>query len=145
MNKFSTTILFGFISILLFIFDRSLTGIFDIANYFSFSITFLLLLANLQKTQAFTSILFLFGLLCDWFFKSFIGLYALISTLLSYIYILLRLKIAGNKVALFITNFLTAYTLYLISLHFDYIFSLKAFTGALLSTLISSVIWLRNK
>jgi hypothetical protein len=144
MNRFTLTVLFGFISILLFIIDKSLTGIFDFSNYFSLSITFLMILVNLQRSQPFTSIFFLFGLLSDWFNKSFVGLYSLISVVLSYIYLLLKLKIAGNKIALFITNFVTSYALYLISLHFDYFFNIKAFIGALLTTLISSLLWFRS-
>jgi cell shape-determining protein MreD len=144
MNRIAYLILQILLLLVLFVIDKSSTGIYRLFDIFSFTVLYLMVLLHLRSSRSFITTFFVFGFLVDWYNKSFLGISSMVSIFVLFVYNIVVRRFAGNKLTMFLLNYVTAYILFQVWLGFESVASLPAFLFALFSTAITSYFWLQE-
>jgi len=137
MPKFTLTIVYVLVLTICFIIDKAFAGVFVFFEVFSFVNFILLMIMNKHqdKVKIILFLLFFYGLLCDWYLKSFVGIRSLLLILLLFGFIVVKVRVAGNRISMFILNTIVSYIFCLISFPYEGVLSLETLLFSLLSSL----------
>lgn len=144
MNKY---IIQGGICLLiagLFVTDKSLASVISLFNFYSFTIFVLLIIANINTHRTFIFIFFVFGILCDWYNRSFLGTSILVSVISLYLFYIFKIRFSANKPLMTLLNIIFAYSLSGIFWGFSSFLDVRNIITSILIALSVSYLWLKE-
>ena len=144
MNKYIIQGAIALGLIVLFILDKSLSGVLSFFNFFSLTLVTLLILANLNTHRTFLFDFFIFGVLCDWYNRTFLGVNILVCIVGLYLFYIFKIRFHANKALMTIVNLIFSYILGIIFVGFSNILDLRVVIMSILVTATTSIIWLKD-
>lgn len=143
MNKIYIQMFIFILFILFFLFDVGLSELTFVKNLVILSVLLLNFIVNVKLESTFITIFVLAGFLFDWYNKNLLGLSSLVLVITLYMYYLLIIRFRGNKLVLYLINYV--FNLILIQCFLGFSleshFLIQSSVGALIHTSLSLFWW----
>jgi len=144
MNKYIIQGAIALALVVTFIVDKSLAGVISFFNFYSFTIVILLILVNIKTHRTFIFNFFVFGILCDWYNRAFLGTSILISIISLYLFYVFKIRFSSNKALMTLLNTIFAYFLSGAFWGFSSYLDVRNIIMSILIALSVSYLWLKE-
>lgn len=119
-----------------FVVDKSFQNIFGFFNVFSLSVLYLLFFLGFKDKVLSGFLFFFFGVLVDWYYKTFLGVSSLLSVIVLYVAAFALYKFPGNRWSFLGLHILISYFLFYIFNGYTAFVDIRNLIAALITSTI---------